>query len=223
MSQMKHAPRSDPSRSRKLSRGLAFCLGLGGADLAVLNVWVLPALLGGTATDVSASSNPPQPAAAKKKVKPALQPVADKTSAPPATLVDSQPSPAPAKLEPVVEPALPAAPAAALEPEEPRESVVLFGRGVHSVGPRGRQQLSDLAAAVNRGEQPFVIVAGHADSLGPDDYNRKLSEQRALAVADLLVEAGIERDRIKVRAYGEERPSPDGHDRRVEIQLGGEQ
>ncbi|MDF1578133.1 MAG: OmpA family protein [Desulfobulbales bacterium] len=49
-------------------------------------------------------------------------------------------------------------------------------------------------------------ISGHADSIGTEDYNRKLSEKRARAVADYLVENGIARDRLTAEGFGESMP-----------------
>lgn len=49
-----------------------------------------------------------------------------------------------------------------------------------------------------------VEVKGYADELGGEDYNIKLSEKRAKAVYDLLVDAGIESSRITFKGYGED-------------------
>jgi OOP family OmpA-OmpF porin len=47
-------------------------------------------------------------------------------------------------------------------------------------------------------------VKGYADEIGPDDYNMKLSEKRAIGVYDLLISAGIDSSRLSYRGYGED-------------------
>ncbi len=49
-----------------------------------------------------------------------------------------------------------------------------------------------------------VEIKGYADEIGPEDYNIKLSERRAKAVHDLLIEAGIDASRISYKGYGED-------------------
>jgi OOP family OmpA-OmpF porin len=49
-----------------------------------------------------------------------------------------------------------------------------------------------------------VEVKGFADELGPEDYNLRLSEKRAKAVRDQLVEAGIDASRVTFKGYGED-------------------
>ncbi len=57
-----------------------------------------------------------------------------------------------------------------------------------------------------------VIVEGHADERGTNEYNLALGERRAKAVGDYLVAGGINRNRISTISYGEERPFVLGHD-----------
>lgn len=52
----------------------------------------------------------------------------------------------------------------------------------------------------------YVEIAGHTDSRGNDDYNQTLSEDRAKAVVDYLVEKGVERKRLNATGYGEKHP-----------------
>jgi outer membrane protein OmpA-like peptidoglycan-associated protein len=52
-----------------------------------------------------------------------------------------------------------------------------------------------------------VVVAGHADSTGPSDYNQGLSERRARAARDHLVAKGVPAGALIVVGYGETRPA----------------
>ena len=51
-----------------------------------------------------------------------------------------------------------------------------------------------------------LIIDGHTDNRGPQDYNKELSEQRAKAVFNYLVKKGIEKKRLKVRGFGAKQP-----------------
>ncbi len=81
---------------------------------------------------------------------------------------------------------------------------------------------------------PYVVVelAGHTDSVGSEEYNLKLSQRRAEAVKNYLVQHGISPDRLVAKGYGESQPiapntNPDGTDnpegralnRRVEFRI----
>ena len=72
----------------------------------------------------------------------------------------------------------------------------------------------------------IVIIEGHADKSGPNDYNQRLSQRRAEAVRQALVQRGWPADRIEIRAMGEEDPLVETRDgvrepanRRVRISL----
>jgi len=64
-----------------------------------------------------------------------------------------------------------------------------------------------------------IEVAGHTDTKGSEEYNQKLSEQRAEVVANQLIYNGVSAQRIIAVGYGESRPisSNDAMNRRVEI------
>ncbi|MFP4207149.1 MAG: OmpA family protein [Wenzhouxiangella sp.] len=69
-------------------------------------------------------------------------------------------------------------------------------------------ELNEAAALLNLHDELVRIeVAGHTCDLGPETYNQGLSERRAQAVRDYLVnEGGVDADRLVVRGYGEDRP-----------------
>jgi outer membrane protein OmpA-like peptidoglycan-associated protein len=52
----------------------------------------------------------------------------------------------------------------------------------------------------------FILITGHTDNLGSDEYNLKLSLQRAQSVQDYLVKEGVKSDRIKVAGKGFREP-----------------
>jgi outer membrane protein OmpA-like peptidoglycan-associated protein len=57
-----------------------------------------------------------------------------------------------------------------------------------------------------------VVVEGHCDERGSNEYNLPLGENRAIIIRNYLVQGGISADRIQTRSYGEEKPAVDGHD-----------
>ena len=72
-----------------------------------------------------------------------------------------------------------------------------------------------------------VVLAGHADRSGPNDYNVDLSQRRANNVAVYLEGRGVPRGSIATEAFGESRPLVEPADgvrepqnRRVEITMG---
>jgi outer membrane protein OmpA-like peptidoglycan-associated protein len=66
-----------------------------------------------------------------------------------------------------------------------------------------------------------LSIDSHTDAVGPDEYNRILSEIRAETVRDVLVNLGIESSEVEVQGYGEERllvaSRSNSRNRRVEV------
>lgn len=123
----------------------------------------------------------------------------------------SKPAPAPAP-EPVaaVEPMPEAAPM-----EEPMEMVrveldVKFDFDKANVKQESYGDIKNLADFMNQFPQTTTTVEGHTDSKGSDAYNQKLSEQRANAVREVLVnQYGVPAERVNAAGYGESRPVAD--------------
>ena len=67
--------------------------------------------------------------------------------------------------------------------------------------------LGELAKFLKRFDEVDVSIDGYTDSVGPDDYNQQLSQRRAQAVVDMLVNTyGIAPSRLKAVGYGEANP-----------------
>jgi len=103
---------------------------------------------------------------------------------------------------------------------------VLFDFDKSVVKPDGKAKLDDLAAKVRGINLEVVIAIGHADSIGSDAYNQKLSVRRAESVKAYLVSKGIEANRVYTEGKGEKQPVADNRtregrakNRRVEIEV----
>ncbi len=88
--------------------------------------------------------------------------------------------------------------------------------------------LDRLADAAERCPSLDFKIGGHTDSAGDPDWNLRLSESRAQAVADYLIRRGVASDRLLVAGYGDSRPianndTPYGRslNRRIEIEIAG--
>ena len=86
--------------------------------------------------------------------------------------------------------------------------------------------LDKIVTVLNDDKTLHLIVEGHADVVGSDEYNYWLSGSRAAAMKSYLVSRGINAERIRIHAYGKERPitldnSSEGRraNRRVEFKL----
>ncbi len=101
---------------------------------------------------------------------------------------------------------------------------ILFAVDSTYVRPDLRRDLLKLADSLQRYPDTTVDVIGHTDNTGPASYNQRLSAQRAQAVADILLDAGVDPARIRAIGRGEFEPvasnlTPEGRaqNRRVEI------
>jgi OOP family OmpA-OmpF porin len=82
------------------------------------------------------------------------------------------------------------------------------GSSLEDILPEGRQKLERLAGDIRRSFKSlhYIIVTGHTDRLGADAYNEALSLARANTVRDLLVQQGIDRQRIRAVGMGKRQP-----------------
>jgi peptidoglycan-associated lipoprotein len=53
----------------------------------------------------------------------------------------------------------------------------------------------------------LILVEGHCDERGTEEYNRALGEKRSLSIREYLARTGIDPARIHTRSYGEDRPA----------------
>lgn len=66
--------------------------------------------------------------------------------------------------------------------------------------------LTPLAEVLAEYDKTRIQISGHTDDSGPADYNQRLSEQRAFALAGLFIESGVDPERIAVIGFGESKP-----------------
>jgi peptidoglycan-associated lipoprotein len=148
-------------------------------------------------------------ACGKKKVDtPAATPAA--APAPPPTRPSTPPAPAP--------------PPAATPPAAPTEDELFARETLEALNKRApladaffdydsvelredtRASLQKNLAWLKRWASTKILVEGHADSRGTNEYNLALAERRAAAVRDYLVSLGLPADRITTVSKGEEQP-----------------
>ena len=84
--------------------------------------------------------------------------------------------------------------------------LVLFEYDKSEIAAQYDDDLQGLAELLDENAELNVTIEGHADSVGSDKYNVGLSEQRAAAVKDKLMNLGVSEDRINVVAKGESEP-----------------
>jgi outer membrane protein OmpA-like peptidoglycan-associated protein len=100
---------------------------------------------------------------------------------------------------------------------------IFFAQATAALNSRARAELTRNAKWLNRHQDRSVVVEGHCSTTGPADANQALSETRAEAVKDFLVEQGVEESRIEAVGFGmtkpEYRPGTSSKNRRVVIRL----
>lgn len=107
-------------------------------------------------------------------------------------------------------------------------SDVHFDTAKYNLLPGAREKLAKVAGIMLAHPGLNVEIEGHTDSVGSDDYNQRLSEQRASSVRDFLVLQGLSSSNLVSRGFGETRPvatndTAEGRraNRRVELVVSG--
>ena len=105
-------------------------------------------------------------------------------------------------------------------------SSALFAFNKFDISPKAQTILNDVATWLKKNPQMKCELSGHTDGKGSVAYNQKLSEQRAQAVYDYLVKAGVSSDNLTWKGYGKSEPiatndTAEGRqlNRRVELRL----
>ncbi|MBL8267137.1 OmpA family protein [Steroidobacter sp.] len=83
---------------------------------------------------------------------------------------------------------------------------VLFDTGLATLKPGAYTTVDRLATVLKEAPDRKVMIEGHTDSVGADDYNQALSERRATAVQTALLERGVRSDQIVALGKGESYP-----------------
>ena len=83
---------------------------------------------------------------------------------------------------------------------------VLFDTGMATLKPGAYPTIDRLASVLKEAPDRKVMIEGHTDSVGSDDYNRQLSERRAAAVQTALLERGVTSNQITSVGKGETFP-----------------
>jgi len=103
---------------------------------------------------------------------------------------------------------------------------VSFDVNSATLKPGALDEINRVAGVLNQYPQTTILVAGHTDSTGAEEYNQQLSERRAEAVKNALVGQGVAPARITTVGYGESKPiatndTPEGRqlNRRVEVRI----
>ena len=168
--------------------------------LPVLIVATVLAVVGCAKRPALSQASAPAPTGVPQSVAPAPAPAAPIQESPAAAL--APPAPAP---QPVVEAARPPAP-----PKDFADTANLqdihFDFDKATIRPDAARLLDANAAWLRSNGNMLVLVEGHCDERGTNEYNLVLGERRARATINYLIGQGIAQDRLSLVSYGEERP-----------------
>ena len=89
---------------------------------------------------------------------------------------------------------------------EPLRTTIPFGESGTELDETAMAELTGLLDTDQWKQVETVILRGHSDAGGPDRVNMRVSEERAQAVADWLMEQGLEEDQIRIIAFGAQNP-----------------
>ena len=108
-------------------------------------------------------------------------------------------------------------------------SDVLFDTGSYTLKPGAREKLAKISGILLAYPGLKIQIEGHTDSVGGDDFNQRLSEQRAEMVRDYLIDQLVPASSVTARGFGKTKPiatndTPEGRqqNRRVELVVSGD-
>jgi peptidoglycan-associated lipoprotein len=121
----------------------------------------------------------------------------------------TQVRPAPAPAPPTAAPQAPAT-AARPSPKEfmaiPELKPIYFDFDKYDIRPADAKVLDANASWLKSNAAQLVLIEGHCDERGTNEYNLALGERRAKSTMNYLVSQGVQASRITIISYGEERP-----------------
>ena len=84
---------------------------------------------------------------------------------------------------------------------------VYFSYDSSAIQPGEESKVEAVANALRSDATAKLLIEGHCDERGTEEYNRSLGERRALAVREALANRGIDSARVATITYGEDRPA----------------
>lgn len=86
------------------------------------------------------------------------------------------------------------------------DSGILFDVNKSDLKPEAKRNLESLATILNKYEDTNVLIEGHTDNVGSEEYNMELSERRSQSVANYLATLNVDATRFTIMGYGESQP-----------------
>ena len=89
---------------------------------------------------------------------------------------------------------------------------VYFAFDSAAVKKSAQENLQAVADALSKDSSAKLLIEGHCDERGTEEYNRALGERRALALRQALAKLAVDPSRIRTISYGKDHPADPGHD-----------
>lgn len=93
-----------------------------------------------------------------------------------------------------------------------RGNTVYFDFDRFTIPASERVKVEEVALYLQNDADKSVLIEGHCDERGTEEYNRSLGEKRALALREFLINLGVQDHRIHTISYGEDMPAVEGFD-----------
>ena len=88
---------------------------------------------------------------------------------------------------------------------------ILFQYGKTDLSKESKQTLDKAVELLNQIPNRTLVIQGHTDSVGSDEYNMELSEQRAKRVYDYMMGQGLQIKEVSYKGFGEAKPVADNN------------
>ncbi len=83
---------------------------------------------------------------------------------------------------------------------------IFFDSDKSILKPESVTELNKLLEILKKNEDLRIELGGHTDSDGNDEHNLQLSDDRAKAVVNWLIEKGVDKEKLQYKGYGESKP-----------------
>lgn len=120
--------------------------------------------------------------------------------------VEEVPPPPPIEEEEMEEP-----PVEEVTPEPMVLKDVFFDFDKYNIKDEYKEVLIHNAEELMERDEVHIMIEGHCDERGTNEYNLALGEKRAKAARDFLIAYGVDPEKISIISYGEEKPFALGH------------
>ena len=95
--------------------------------------------------------------------------------------------------------------------EKFKSETVYFEYDKSAVRPKEASKVQVVGDYLKANPKQALLIEGHCDERGTEEYNRALGERRALAIREVLIGLGIASDRIDTVSFGKDQPVDPGH------------